>query len=69
MVSKSYERAQRMVLSDKYNAVSESFQADVAQLVKRYFEADVIKVDTYCDGTLQVVFTVSVKRVKLIKRA
>lgn len=68
MQSKNYERAQRIVLSDKYEAVSGDFNADLAVLAKRYFEVDCIKSETYFDDTLQIVITLSVKKVKQIKR-
>lgn len=68
MQSKNYERAQRIVLSDKYEAVSGDFNADLAALAKRYFEVDGIKSETYFDDTLQIVVTLSVKKVKQIKR-
>lgn len=68
MQSNNYERMRRIVLSDKYNAVSEGFNADLAALAKRYFEVDGIKSEIYFDADLQVVITLSVKRVKEIKR-
>lgn len=68
MQSKNYERAQRMVLFDKYDAVKEEFHADMAALAKRYFEMDGIKAEVYFDETMQIVVTFSVKKVKQIKR-
>lgn len=68
MQSKNYERARAMVLSDKYNAVRPEFCEELATLAKRYFEVDGITTETYFDGTLQIVLTMSVKKVKQIKR-
>ena len=68
MQSKNYDRAQRIVLSDKYLAVSDDFNAEIAALAKRYFELDCIRSESFCDGKLQISVTFTVKKVKQTKR-
>lgn len=68
MQSKAYLRAQRMVQTDKYEAVRAEFNSDLAALAKRYFEVDSIKSEAFFDDNLQIVLTVSVKKVKEHKR-
>ena len=68
MQSKNYERAQQIVISDKYNAVKTDFNEDLAALAKRYFEVDGIKSEAYFDDTLKITVTLSVKKVKQIRR-
>lgn len=68
MSSVSYKRAQAMVLSDKYNMTQTQFFAEFAQLANRYFEVGSISSDVYSDGELKVVITLSVKKVKEVKR-
>lgn len=68
MQSKNYERAQSMVLLDKYNVTKNDFNEEMTKLIKRYYEADGIKVETFYDDNLQIVLTISVKKVKQYKR-
>lgn len=68
MHSKNYERAQSIVLIDKYNMSKNEFNEDLTKLVKRYFEVDGIKAETFYSDNLQIVLTISVKKVKQYKR-
>ena len=68
MASKNYNRAQTMVMLDKYNMAKNQFHADMTDLAKRYFEVDSIVEETYASNGLQIVLTVSVKKVKDLKR-
>lgn len=68
MQSNNFERALTMVLMDKYNMSKNEFNAALAELAKRYYEVDGIKSEAYCDDNLQIVITLSVKKVKQIKR-
>lgn len=68
MQSKNYERAQTIVQLDKYNATKTEFYADLAELVKQYYSAEGITAEAYYDDGLKVVITLSVKKVKQIKR-
>lgn len=68
MYSKNYKRAQTMVLADKYNLSKSEFYAELAELANRYFEVNAIVSDAYdCNG-LQIAITLSVKKVKDLKR-
>lgn len=68
MPSKNYNRAQAMVLLDKYNMSRNQFHEELTVLAKRYFEVDGISVDAYCDGKLQIYVNLSVKKVKNVQR-
>lgn len=68
MQSKNYDRAQRIVTSDKYQAVRPEFHAELAALAKRYFEVEGITSEAFFDDDMQIVITLSVKKVKQIKR-
>ena len=68
MQSKNYERAQSMLLIDKYNMTKNDFNADLTALAKRYFEVDGITSETIYGDNLQIVLTISVKKVKQYKR-
>ncbi len=64
MNSKEYKRAQSMVLMDKYNLARTEFFKQLAELASRHFEYDGMTVDTYNGENLNVVITISVKKVK-----
>lgn len=59
-----YKRAQAMVLSDKYNMSRTDFFKQLAELASKHFEYDGMTVDMYSGDNLNVVVTISVKKVK-----
>lgn len=69
MSSKNYDRAQAMVLLDKYGLTRDRFHEELASLAKRYFDVECISVDAYYDNALQISVNLSVKKVKNVKRA
>ena len=68
MSSLNYKRAQAMVLSDKYNMAKSQFFEEFSALANRYFLIDSLQSETYSDEDLQVVITLSIKKVKLSRR-
>ncbi len=64
MSSVNYQRAQTMVLCDKYNLNKTQFYAELAQLAKKYFELESIYAELERSKNLQVTITLSVKKVK-----
>lgn len=68
MQSQNYKRAQAMVLSDKYNMAKSQFFEEFSTLANRYFVVDSLQNETYSDEDLQVVITLSIKKVKQVRR-
>ena len=68
MSSQNYQRAQSMLLADKYNLTKSQFYAELAELANRYFEMGAISTDILDCGELQIVVTLSIKKVKECKR-
>ena len=62
--SQVYERAQAMVLADKFNYSKTEFFAELAKLVSRYMEYDGLTVDVGKGAHANMVITVSVKKIK-----
>lgn len=65
MQSQNYKRAQAMVLSDKFNMAKSQFFEEFSALANRYFVVGALRSEAYSDEDLQVVITLSVKKVKL----
>ena len=59
-----YKRAQSIALLDKYNYGKTDFFKELSELVSRYMECDGITVDTYDGRNLNIVVSISVKKVK-----
>lgn len=68
MQSQNYKRAQAMVLSDKYNMAKTQFFEEFSAMANRYFVVDSLQSETYSDEDLQVVITLSIKKVKQARR-
>lgn len=68
MSSQNYKRAQTMLLADKYNLSKSQFYVELTELAKRYFEVDAMSADVFDCGELQIVVTLSVKKVKEYKK-
>lgn len=62
MPSDSYNRAQAMIMDDKYNLGKTEFFKELKQVVTKYMECDALTVDTYSDGNLNIVVTISAKK-------
>ncbi len=63
-VSKQFERAEAMVIADKFNLRSRDFFAELRALVGRYMEYDGLTVELQRAGNSNLTITVSVKKVK-----
>ena len=59
-----YERAEAMVMQDKFNYHKTEFFTDLNKLVGRYMEYDGMTVETHCGTNSNMVITISVKKVK-----
>ena len=59
-----YERAQSMVLADKFNYRQTEFFAELAKLVSRYMDYDGLTVEVGKGSHANMVITVSVKKIK-----
>ena len=62
--SKVYERAQSMVLQDKFNYRQTEFFEDLNKLVARYMECDGMTVNVERGANANMIITISVKKVK-----
>ena len=62
MNSSNYNRAQAMIMDDKYNLSRTEFFKELRLLVSKYMECDAITVDTYSDVNLNIVVTISAKK-------
>ena len=62
--SKVYERAQAMVLADKFNYSQTEFFAELSKLVSRYMDYDALTVDVGKGAHSNMLITVSVKKIK-----
>ena len=62
--SQVYERAQSMVLQDKFNYRKTEFFGELSKLVSRYMEYDGLTVDVGCGAHSNMVITVSVNKIK-----
>ena len=62
--SKIYERAQAMVLADKFNYRQTEFFAELNKLVSRYMDYDALTVEVGKGAHANMLITVSVKKIK-----
>ena len=62
--SQVYERAQSMVLADKFNYRQTEFFSELNKLVARYMDYDGLTVEVSRGGHLNMLITVSVKKIK-----
>ena len=62
--SQIYERAQSMVLQDKFNYRQTEFFAELNKLVARYMECDGMTVNVEQGTSANMLITISVKKVK-----
>lgn len=62
--SQQYNRAEAMVLADKFNYHQTEFFAELNNLVARYMEFDSMTVDVERGANSNMVLTISVKKVK-----
>ena len=66
--SQAYNRAQAMVLQDKFNYRQTEFFGELSKLVAAYMEYDGLTVETHCGTNSNMVITISVKKVKPTSR-
>ena len=64
MKSQVYERAQSMVLADKFNYRQTEFFAELNKLIARYMECDGLTVSVERGASCNMLITISVKKVK-----
>ncbi|MCH5151471.1 MAG: hypothetical protein J1F65_02290 [Clostridiales bacterium] len=62
--SQIYERAQSMVLQDKFNYRQTEFFGELNKLVARYMECDGMTVNVERGANANMIITISVKKVK-----
>ena len=62
--SQIYERAQSMVLHDKFNYRQTEFFGELNKLVARYMESDGMTVNVEQGANANMIITISVKKVK-----
>ena len=62
--SRVYNRAQAMVLQDKFNYNKTQFFSELSKLVSRYMEYDGLTVEIEKGAHSNMVITVSVKKIK-----
>ena len=62
--SQIYQRAQSMVLHDKFNYSQTEFFAELNKLIARYMECDGMTVNLEQGANANMVITISVKKVK-----
>lgn len=62
--SRVYERAQSMVLQDKFNYRQTEFFSELSKLVSRYMEYDGMTVEVGRGAHSNMLITISVKKVK-----
>ena len=62
--SQLYERAQSMVLQDKFNYRQTEFFAELSKLVARYMQSDGMTVCVEQGANANMLITISVKKVK-----
>lgn len=62
--SRVYERAQSMVLADKFNYSKTEFFNELSKLVSRYMEYDGLTVEVGKGAHANMLITVSVKKIK-----
>ena len=59
-----YERAQSMVLADKFNYRHTEFFNELSKLVSRYMECDGLTVEVERGAHSNMLITISVKKIK-----
>ncbi|MCH5153177.1 MAG: hypothetical protein J1F68_04390 [Clostridiales bacterium] len=59
-----YERAQAMVLHDKFNYRQTEFFSELSKLVARYMDCDGMTVEVGKGAHANMVITISVKKIK-----
>ena len=62
--SQLYNRAESMVLQDKFNYRQTEFFAELSKLVARYMESDGITVNVERGVSSNMIITISVKKIK-----
>lgn len=62
--SKVFERAQSMVLQDKFNYRQTEFFAELSKLISRYMQYDGLTVEVGKGSQANMLITVSVKKIK-----
>ena len=62
--SQVYERAQSMVLADKFNYRQTEFFSELSKLVSRYMEYDGLTVEVGAGAHNNMLIKVSVKKIK-----
>ena len=62
MPSDNYNRAQAMILDDKYNLGKTGFFKELREVVAKYMECDALTVDTFSNGNLDIVITIYEKK-------
>ena len=62
--SQLYERAQSMVLADKFNYSKTEFFEQLSKLVARYMDSDGMTVEVGKGTHANMVITISVKKIK-----
>ena len=62
--SRVYERAQSMVLQDKFNYRQTEFFNELSKLVSRYMECDGLTVEVGKGARSNMLITISVKKIK-----
>ena len=62
--SQVYERAQSMVLQDKFNYRQTEFFSELTKLVNRYMESDGMTVNVEQGRNANMIIVISVKKVK-----
>lgn len=60
----NYNRAQSVVLKDKYGFLSEAFFAELTTLLKQYVEYDGLSVEYAKGASGNMIVNISVKKVK-----
>ena len=62
--SKIYERAQSMVLQDKFNYHQTEFFAELSKVISRYMSYDGLTVEVGKGANANMLITISVKKIK-----
>ena len=62
--SQLYDRAQSMVLQDKFNYRQTEFFTELNKLVNRYMECESLTVELIKGANATMIITVSVKKIK-----
>ena len=63
-----YNRAESLVMQDKFNYRQTEFFTELTKLVGAYMDYDGMTVETHCGSHSNLVITISVKKVKTTSR-